>query len=353
MDIEQMPSRLAPCWAVERNTVAQARSLARSGKVTGVNQKGRPEGMGRPLLTSCLSLLTRTNMDINEALSRYLTQLRADGRSEHTACQYRRHITLLLTWLHSTRYSAEVARVDHETLAQFLSSPCARTRPDGGTKKATSTNALRTSLRTFFRYCHEAGYVRSNPARLIRRALCGTPPIRALSEDEQGRLIKALAEGTGLIVERDRMLFVLLLGSGIRIGSALALDVGDVDLERGELALRKTKGDVPTSVPLARSLRDHLHGFIGGRTTGPLFRGANGRAMSARHVQRRLQLWCGRAGIGRNVSPHSLRHSFAIRIYRKTRDLLLVQAALRHRSIASTTVYARTDDAAVRAAVGG
>jgi integrase len=53
------------------------------------------------------------------------------------------------------------------------------------------------------------------------------------------------------------------------------------------------------------------------------------------------------------VRPHDLRHSFAIRIYRKTRDLLLVQAALRHRSIASTTAYARTDDAAVRAAVGG
>jgi site-specific recombinase XerC len=73
--------------------------------------------------------------------------------------------------------------------------------------------------------------------------------------------------------------------------------------------------------------------------------------MCARHVQRRLAIWCKRAGIERHVKPHDLRHSFAIRLYRQTRDLLLVQAALRHRSIVSTTVYARTDDRAVRAAV--
>ena len=291
-------------------------------------------------------------MDIEEALSRYMTQLRADGRSEHTAGQYRRHISLLGTWLRENGRGDAIEEIDHETLAAFLASPCARTRPDGKTKRATSTNALRTSLRTFFRYAHEAGYVRSNPARLIRRALCGTPPIRALSEEEQGRLALALEAGKGPVAERDRMLFVLLLGSGIRIGSALALEVGDVDLERGQLALRRTKGDCPVSVPLSRSLRDHLRAYIGERTSGPLFRGANGRAMSSRHVQRRLQLWCGRAGIGHAVRPHDLRHSFAIRIYRKTRDLLLVQQALRHRSIASTTVYARTDDAAVRAAVG-
>jgi hypothetical protein len=67
--------------------------------------------------------------------------------------------------------------------------------------------------------------------------------------------------------------------------------------------------------------------------------------------QRRLGIWCRKAGVDRRISPHDLRHSFAIRLYRKTRDLLLVQAALRHRSIASTCVYAHTDDRAVRVAL--
>jgi integrase/recombinase XerD len=133
---------------------------------------------------------------------------------------------------------------------------------------------------------------------------------------------------------------------GIRVGSALALEADDVDLERGELQLRHTKGDVPTSVPLSRAFRDHLRAYLAGRPSGLLF------PISPRHAQRRLEQWCERAGIEHRVRPHDLRHSFAIRIYRKTRDLLLVQQALRHRSIASTSVYARTDDASVRAAMG-
>jgi integrase len=81
-----------------------------------------------------------------------------------------------------------------------------------------------------------------------------------------------------------------MLGSGIRLRSALALAVGDVDLERGEAQLRRTKGDVPTSVPLARSVRDHLRATIEGRSADPLFPGRNGAALSARYLQRQLVL---------------------------------------------------------------
>jgi len=105
-------------------------------------------------------------------------------------------------WLRD-RGRGDIAEIGHEALAEFLSSPGARTRPDGRTKKANSANALRTSLRTFFRYCHEAGYASSNAARLIRRALCGAAPPRALSDEEQGRLLVALAQGRGGIAERD------------------------------------------------------------------------------------------------------------------------------------------------------
>ncbi len=287
-------------------------------------------------------------MNLNDALSKYLTQIAADGRSPHTAGQYRRHITLLASWLEGRHHSGNVEAIDHETLAAFLASPAARERPDHKIKKATSANAMRTSLRTFFRYCHEAGYCASNPARLIRRAMCGAPPPRAMSDEEQGRLLLALSKGVGPEAKRDAALFTLMLGSGIRLGSALALDIGDLDLERGELQLRRTKGDCPVSVPLARAVRDHLRGFVNGRAAGPLFPGRNGAAISARHVQRRLDLWCRRAGIGRHIRPHDLRHSFAITLYRRTRDLLLVQAALRHRSIASTTVYAKCDDGRLR-----
>ena len=305
-------------------------------------------GVGARYARPAPASASQATMKIRDALDRYLTQITADGRSEHTAGQYRRHITLLAAWLAGRHHTGNVEEIDHETLAQFLASPAARERPDGKTKRATSTNALRTSLRTFFRFAYDAGYCRSNPARLIRRALCGSPPPRALSDEEAGRLLLALSKGTGPEAKRDHALFALMLGSGIRLGSALALELGDVDLERGELQLRRTKGDVPTTVPLARAVRNHLRGYMDGRADGSLFPGRNGAAMCARHVQRRLALWCRRAGIERHVKPHDLRHSFAIRLYRQTRDLLLVQQALRHRSIASTTVYAQCDEGRLR-----
>ena len=188
-------------------------------------------------------------MRLDEVLSNYQTRIRADGRTEHTGGQYRRHIPLLATWLAVRHHGGTVGEICHENLAAFLASPVARTRPDGRGKKATSTSAMRTTLRTFFRYAHEAGYTRSNPARLIRRALCGSPPPRALADEEQGNLLLALSKGTDPDARRDHALFALMLCSGIRIVSALALEVGDVDVERGELQLRRTKGDCPVSVP--------------------------------------------------------------------------------------------------------
>ncbi len=168
-------------------------------------------------------------MQIGMALEKYVLQLRADGRSEHTVGQYRRHVRLLDRWLREQGHSRRIERLAHEDVALFLASPTARTRRGGGQKKATTMNALRTSVRCFFTYLHEAGNLKRNPARLIRRARCGAPPPRALCEDEQKRLLKILAKAS----DRDRILFTLMLRVGLRLGSALGLHVEDLNLEEG------------------------------------------------------------------------------------------------------------------------
>ena len=285
-------------------------------------------------------------MRLLDALDLYLVQLEADGRSAHTRRQYARHVRLLAGWLSDPELDA----ITHEGLATFLISDVARTRPDGKPKKATAVNALRSTLRTFFAWCHEAGYMPTNPARLIRRARTAPPPQRGLSPDEQARLRQVLAEGAGEEAERDRVLFELMLATGIRIGSALALDVGDVDLERGELLLRAAKNDAPMVVYLNVRVGTLLAGLIGGRAEGALFESRHRRRLSARQVARRLDLWLERAGC-RRASPHALRHSFGQGLYERTGDPFLVQAALGHRSITSTLTYAQTGASAVRAAV--
>ena len=290
-------------------------------------------------------------MLLTEALDRFEVQLQADGRSEHTRKQYRRHVLALARWAVGERLSADVEDLDHEHLASFLASPVANTRPNGARKRASSINALRTSLRVFATFCHEAGYTPTNPARLIKRAITTPPPPRALTAKEEERFLAALATAKGPEEERDAVLFRLLLGTGLRLSSALGLDIEDVDLEESALAVR-CKRDTTQRVFLSGSVREELRTFIGDRESGPLFISQAGRGISARHVQRRFRLWRERAGLPDSVSPHALRHRYATNLLSRTRDLSLVQRALGHRSISSTLVYARCDDSRLRAVAG-
>jgi site-specific recombinase XerD len=107
-------------------------------------------------------------MRIEQALEKYVLQLRGNGRSDHTIGQVRRHVRLFEEWLAG---DDDLAVIDHETVALFLASETVTKRADGKTRKPTSANALRSSLRCFFGFAHAAGYATANPARLVQRAL--------------------------------------------------------------------------------------------------------------------------------------------------------------------------------------
>lgn len=292
-------------------------------------------------------------MRLLDALDRYVVQLEADGRSEHTIGQYRRHVALLGRWLASVGESDELDALAHETLARFLTSSDVRTSRRGGPRKPTSANALRTSLRTFFSYAHAAGWTRENPARLVRLARCEGPPPRGLSDHDRERLLAALIVAQGPVARRDHLLFDLMLSTGIRLSAVLALDMADVDLQRGELLVQRAKGQRVERVILGVAIKDHLVGYLAERPRGSLFPCKSGKALSRRHAVRRLQHWLRMAGCQGHASPHALRHTFALDLYKRTGDVLLVQAALGHRAIASTAVYARADEGRLRAALGG
>jgi integrase/recombinase XerC len=243
-----------------------------------------------------------------------------------------------------------IGKVGHEHVARFLSSPAARSTPDGRAKKATSANALRTSLKVFFAFVHAAGYSSTNAGRLIRWAITSGGPPRTLAEDDQQRLLETLAKAEGHEAVRDHAMFALMLRTGIRVGSTVGLNVDDVDLAAGEVLLH-TKGDRIERVFLGKEIAAHLRRWIGDRTAGPLFPTRDGRRLTSRQVARRLAGWLEAAGITRRASPHTLRHSFATALYRRTGDIRLVREALRHRSIASTLVYARVDGERLKAAM--
>ena len=292
-------------------------------------------------------------MQIEESLSKFLIQLEADGRAASTIAQYDRHVRLFAAWCAQVRHSGDLSEIGHEDIARFLSSPQARRRANGGLKKATSVNSLRSSLKAFFGYLHGAGYTAHNPGRLIRRAICASPPPRVLSEAETDRLMAALAAGTSTADRRDHVLFHLMLATGIRLGSAIALDVDDVDLDAGQIQIRTTKGNRPECVFIGKAITKHLGTYLKDLPHGPLFQNAKGQRLSHRHAQRRFSQWIEKAGIKRAASTHSLRRTFATTLYRRTGDIFLVKQALRHRSITSTLIYTETDNKRLRKVIQG
>ncbi len=189
----------------------------------------------------------------------------------------------------------DIAGLTPDVLAQFFADDARGAELPRGRQEGGLANAMRTSIRCFCAHLHAAGLVAANPARLLRRARCAPPPPRGLHADEQKRLLDVLAAAEGPEAARDRMLVELLLGTGVRIGSALALDVDDIDFEHGEIALRRTKNDRPAVVVMPKALARKLRRFVGDRESGPLFV-AKGRRISVRHAQRRLAGWLAKAG---------------------------------------------------------
>lgn len=288
-------------------------------------------------------------MLFEDAVQLYLMQLFADGRSVHTRLQYGRHLRLLADYLREHR----IEEVLHVDLAKFLTSKVATHTASGKAKKASSVNALRSTIKTFFGYLATARFIPSNPALLVRRARMGSPAPRALSDGERERLVAALAGAKTDAERRDRALFMTLLTAGVRIGSALAADVGDLDFEDGVLRLRQMKGGGENTVFIPRETVELLREFVGDRRSGPLFAGEGGKRLGPRQAHRRLRWWAKRAGIERRVSPHALRHTFGMAVYGATGDLLVTARALCHRSTSATQVYARADLGRVREAVEG
>jgi site-specific recombinase XerC len=292
-------------------------------------------------------------MRLASALARFQTQLHADGRSPHTVAQYRRHVHRFAAWLEAEALLDDVAALEPEHVARFLASAETLRRPDGRSKRVGSLNALRSSLRGFFAFLEASGLVERSPARVLRMARVGATPPRGMRPDEVVALLSVLAADTTVAGRRDRALFAFLLGTGARLGSALALDVADLDLSAGTATLRELKGGGTLIVFLRAELVALLGAAVAGRRSGPVFAGRDGGRLSARHVQRRFEGWLVKAGVRGKYSPHSCRHSFALGLYERTGDVLLVQAALGHRAISSTLVYARASAERVRAAVIG
>ena len=160
---------------------------------------------------------------------------------------------------------------------------------------------------------------------------------------------------------RNAAIVELLLGSGLRVSEACALRVADVFLRdgRADVLVRRGKGGKRRLVAISERLAEYLRAFLAGAAEQgeevdpdrPLFVSERGGALTRSAIDRIWKAALSNAGLPTRWGVHATRHSYAVEVYRKTRDLRLTQRLLGHSNVATTTVYANLLDEDVRKGV--
>ncbi|HEX9391519.1 MAG TPA: tyrosine recombinase XerC [Usitatibacteraceae bacterium] len=188
-----------------------------------------------------------------------------------------------------------------------------------------------------------------NPAEGVRAPKAARRLPETLSPDEAVRLVSFADDSPEGV--RDRAVFELLYSCGLRVSELTGLNLDAIDFSSGEARVHG-KGGKTRIVPIGRHALDALRHWLtvratvkgaGGDDIHALFLGKQGRRLSVRVVQTRIKHWAIVQGIGADMHPHMLRHSFASHVLQSSGDLRAVQEMLGHASIASTQVYTHLD----------
>ena len=176
----------------------------------------------------------------------------------------------------------------------------------------------------------------------------------------EGERLRGITEG-GPKAIRDAAILETLLGTGLRVSELCALVLGDLFLEAGSthVLVRRGKGGKTRLVAISDRLAAYLHEFVAWKSTAgdpvepssPLFLSERRGALTRSAVHRVWKAALERSGLPTTWGVHATRHSYAVEVYRKTRDLRLTQRLLGHSSPVVTTVYANLLDDDVRRGV--
>ncbi len=283
---------------------------------------------------------------LRRPLRQYLAHLSVErGLSEHTLSAYTRDLNRYIEYL-AARGVVSLAEVTEQIVGNYPQQ--LRTGEDGGTPLSASSAARAiVAVRGWHKFEMLEGRVSHDPAAGIKPPGSQKRLPKAISIDEIQLLIDGASAAPHPLGLRDRALVEVLYGTGARISEAVGLAIDDVDLELGALRLFG-KGRKERVVPLGQYAIEALEAYTvrcrpvlatGGKGTSSLFLNQRGNPLSRQSAWAILQDAADRAGLTVNISPHTLRHSYATHLLAGGADVRVVQELLGHASVATTQIY--------------
>jgi integrase/recombinase XerC len=279
--------------------------------------------------------------------------LLARGMAEKTRKAYGTDVAQLAEW-------AEASGLGPLDLTPRMVRRFAGVLSERGMSKSSVARKL-AAVRAFHRNLVQRGELEANPADLVATPKRDQYLPRVLKPAETAHVIDTIP-ASGPLDLRDRALFEVAYGAGLRAEELVNLDLADLDPDAEELRVTG-KGSKTRIVPLGEPAWRALERYLdrarprlaatsddGRRAEPALFLSKRGRRLSTSDVRRRLKLSAQRAGTGPGVSPHTLRHSFATHLLEGGADLRSIQELLGHASISTTQTYTRIESGRLRRA---
>ena len=198
-----------------------------------------------------------------------------------------------------------------------------------------------STLRAFVKYLKAVGKLDHDPTEVIEAPLTRKRLPKAISIAQTTELLDQEAPGKSPL--RDQALLELMYSAGLRVSELVGIDLEHIDFSNNMLRVmgKGSKERIAMFGSTALSaIRDYLSGERTVPTKGnPLFTNPNGGRLSTRTVQNVIKRWAKNAGLPPDISPHTLRHSFATHLLDRGADLKSVQQLLGHESLATTQIY--------------
>ena len=282
-------------------------------------------------------------------ITEFLQYLRHEkNASVHTIAAYGRDLKELEAYFKEAGVRWD--RADNVSLRGFLAGLYEKKR------KKSSIGRKLAAVRSFYDFCVRRKRLAENPAGLLATPRQDKRVPSFLSEDEVSTLLDVPKGGKPADL-RDRAMLELLYASGIRVGELVGLNLGDIHLSERFLRVRG-KGKKERVVPFGRKAADAVADYLrarpmlaaAGEKAGAVdggdqavFLNRGGGRLTARSVQRMVAKYIRRTAVGRKISPHSLRHSFASHLLGRGADLRVIQELLGHSSLATTQKYTHVD----------
>ncbi len=277
-------------------------------------------------------------------IKNYQSYLRIErGLSKNTIDNYSFDIERLCLFLDENNISVSPIKITEETIQQFIYSVSKEVNP-------RSQARIISGLKSFFSYLIFEDYRQDNPMELIETPKTGRKLPDTLSVEEIDALIAAIDLSTNE-GERNRAMLETLYGCGLRVSELVSLKISDLFFDEGFIKITG-KGNKQRFVPIGNltqkyiriykdDIRAHLDIKKGHEDT--LFLNRRGSQLTRAMLFTIIKDLATKIGLRKNISPHTLRHSFATHLLENGADLRSIQLMLGHESITTTEIYVHLD----------